>query len=220
MAVTIEPKRRLRLPSGDLPEPKVVHGRSWLPFAVFVWLATVVVGHGILYGWLPLSRGRPTSVAASLPELPTATTIATGAITTPTAPEPDVNMPPALPTQPAEPLVIEPEQLPACDKIADPESNPEEQVEPLAIDLSRTPFGALLDTRYWAKPCRAAHPIRVHLCVAVKAGRLLAATATTDPSDTSTSRCIIRAASKLPLEPEALLRKVHLVIDLPADNRR
>lgn len=218
MAVIIEPKRRLRLPSGDLPEPKVVHSRSWLPFAVVAWLATVFVGHGILYGWLPLLKGRPAST--SLPEAPTVTTIASGAITTPSVLPPDVSMAAPQPTQPVEPLVIEPEQLPACDKIADPESNPDEQVEPLAIDLSRTPFGALLDTRYWTKPCRAVHPIRVHLCVAVKAGRLLAATATTDPSDTSTSRCIIRAASKLPLEPEASLRKVHLTIDLPADNGR
>jgi hypothetical protein len=114
-------------------------------------------------------------------------------------------------------LVPDPERLPACEKVADPDSNADEQVEPLPVDLSRSAFGALLDTRGWTRPCKMARPIRVHLCVAVKAGRLLGATATTEPSDASTSRCIIRAVSRLPFEPDSALRKVNLTIDLAPD---
>lgn len=217
MAVTIEPKRRLRLPSGDVPEPKVVHSRSWLPLAVLVWIAAVVVGHGILYGWLPRLGSRSSASSLARPEPP----MDTGAVPTVGISAIEASAPATVPQPRAiEPLAVDPERLPTCDRVADAESNANEAIEPLPVDLSRSPFGALLDTRYWTKPCRGAHPIRVHLCVAVKAGQLLGASATTEPNDASTSRCIIRAASKLPLEPEASLRKVHLTIDLPPDNRR
>ena len=216
MAVTFEPKRRLRLPSGDVPEPKVVHSRSWLPFAIFVWVAAVVIGHGMLYGWLPFPLSATKSTSTSEPAL------AASMITvTHLAPEvPAVKSRTMAPAPVIETPSVDPGSLPACDKVADPGSNPDENVEPLPVDLSRSPFGALLDTRTWTKPCRAAHPIRVHLCIAVKAGQLLGATATTDPSDDSTSRCIIRAASRVAMEPDAALRKVHLTVDLPPDHGR
>ncbi len=222
MAVTFEPKRRLRLPSGDLPEPKAVHSRSWLPYALVVWLLVVVAGHGILYGWLPLFTRAASPSTSATPNSPIAL--------------PDDSAPPVIPVQAVEPTVasatvrspahaiqptsIDPDNLPSCEAVANVEPSAAEYGDPLPVDLSRSPFGALLDNRVWTKPCRAAHPIRVHLCVAVKAGELLGATATTDPDDASTERCIIRAASKLILEPNSVLRKVHITIDLPSDRAR
>lgn len=217
MAVTVEPKRRLRLPSGDIPEPRVVHSRSWLPLAVVAWIAAVVAGHGILYGWLPRLSGGSSAPPIARPEPP----IDVAALPAAGISSLEASAPTPVPQPRAvAPSAIDPERLPPCDQLGEADSNANEPIEPLPVDLSRSPFGALLDTRYWTKPCRGAHPIRVHLCVAVKAGRLLGASATTEPNDALTSRCIIRAASKLPLEPDASLRKVHLTIDLPPDNRR
>ncbi len=217
MAVTFEPKRRLRLPPGDLPEPKVAQSRSWLPFAVVVWVVSVAVGHGILYGWLPWFRAR--SGAAPTSDTAPARLRALNSAPTPPAAAPvdNINEPAVSQNQDVTPLVTDADRLPACERVADPDSKTDEQVEPLPVDLSRSAFGAVLDSRAWTKPCRMAHYVRVHLCIAVKAGRLLGATATTEPSDASTSRCIIRAVSRLPFEPDSALRKVHVTIDLAPD---
>jgi hypothetical protein len=217
VAVTFEPKRRLRLPSGDLPEPKVAQSRSWLPFAVVVWVLSVAVGHGILYGWLPWFRAR-SAVAPTSDTAPVRLRVLNSAPTPPAAaPMGNIAEPAVSQNQDETSLVTDPDRLPACERVADPDLNTDEQVEPLPVDLSRSAFGALLDARAWTKPCRMARSVRVHLCVAVKAGRLVAATATTEPNDASTSRCIIRAVSRLPFEPDSALRKVHVTIDLAPD---
>jgi hypothetical protein len=222
MAVTFEPKRRLRLPSGDLPEPKVVHSRSWLPYALVVWLLVVAAGHGILYGWLPLPVRTASTITVAPPDSPIPLP---GDSTPPMRPNqalaPIVTSPTVTsPARAIQPTAVDPDNLPACEAVADTEATTPENVEPLPVDLSRSPFGALLDIRSWTNPCRSAHSIRVHLCVAVKAGQLLGATADTDPDDPSTARCIIHAAAKLALEPDAALRKVHITIDLPPEHTR
>jgi hypothetical protein len=221
MAVTFEPKRRLRLPSGDLPEPKAVHSRSWLPYALVVWLLVVAAGHGVLYGWLPRLIGTAPPLTSAPPNSPMP---AAGDFAQPIAPLQDLaptvaSTTATSPTRAIQPTSVDPDKLPACEAVAEAQSSGE-YVDPLPVDLARSPFGSLLDTRLWTKPCRGAHPVRVHLCVVVKAGELLGATAATDPSDASTERCIIRAASRLKLESNSALRKVHLTIDLPSERSR
>ncbi len=222
MAVTFEPKRRLRLPSGDLPEPKTVHSRSWLPYAIAAWLLVAVAGHGILYGWLTL----PARISAGPAVAPQDSQISPPADSAESPPMQRALAPSGAstattsPARAIEPTSVDPDRLPTCEAAADSEEKAREYVEPLPVNLSRSPFGALLDTRLWTKPCRGAHSIRVHLCVAVKAGQLLGVTATTDPYEPSTARCIIHAAAKLALEPEAVLRKVHVTIDLAPERSR
>ena len=222
MAVTFEPKRRLRLPSGDLPEPKAAHSRTWLPYAIAVWLLVAAAGHGILFGWLTLPsralagatlapQDSPIPLPADSTEPPLAQQALAPIVASPTI---------ASPAHALQPTSVDPGNLPTCESVADSEEKAPEYLEPLPVDLSRSPVGALLDTRLWTRPCRAAHSIRIHLCVAVRAGQLLGATATTDPYDPSTARCIIYAAAKLALEPEAILRKVHITIDLPPERSR
>ena len=213
VAVIFDPKPRLRLPSGDIPEPKVVHSRSWLPFGIAVWLATVVVGHGLLYGWLSSSNATPSPSATS--EAPS---LMTPSLSEPQSLAPLANTRALAPLPSAAP--IDPEHLPGCEEAARDALTEPGETEALPVDLSRSPFGALLDTRAWTKHCRSAHAVRVHLCVAVKDGQLLGATARTEPDDTSTSRCMIHALSRLGFEPDGTLRKVHVTIDLPSDRGR
>lgn len=213
LAVTFAPKPRLRLPSGDIAEPKVVHSRSWLPFAIAAWAATVVIGHGLLYGWLPGLKAvspLPPNSAAQEPS-----TFAALTVSAPTSSSVYESAPP-LPLVSTAPNV-EPEHLPGCDEATRDSSNEDGEFAALPLDLSRSPFGALLDSRSWSRRCRGPHPVRVHLCVAVKDGRLLGATVRSDPDDKSTSRCILRAVSRLAFEPDGALRKVHVTIDLPSE---
>lgn len=222
MAVTIDPKPRLRLPSGEFPEPKLARAHSWLPYAIVAWLLAVIVGHGIVYGWLPMFAVKSSTPPASVRELPRSVSIGVQAsinsqrqsvpVTASTTPAP-----PARAVQPKE---VDPSTLPACEAVTDPDRTEADPIDPLPVDLSRSPFGSLLDTRNWTRPCRGPHAVRVHLCVAVKAGQLLGATATTVPRDPGTERCIIRAASLVPLEPDAILRKVRINVDVPPDNAR
>lgn len=222
MAITFEPKRRLRLPSGDLPEPKAVHLRGWLPYSLVVWLLVVVAGHGILYGWLPspIRTASPITMAPPNSPIPAPVDSASN-ISPPQALAPTVaSTTTTSPARAIQPTSVDPDDLPACEAVVEAQAGAPEYVDPLPVDLSRSPFGALLDTRNWTKPCRGAHPIRIHLCVAVRSGELLGATAITDPDDPSTARCIIHAAAKLALEPDAALRKVHITIDLPSERIR
>lgn len=222
MAVTIDPKPRLRLPSGEFPEPKLARAHSWLPYAIVAWLLAVIVGHGIVYGWLPMFAVKSSTPPASVRELPRSVSIGVQASVNSQHQSVPVTAPIAAapPARAVQPIEADPNTLPACEAVTDPERTEADLIDPLPVDLSRSPFGSLLDTRNWTRPCRGPHAVRVHLCVAVKAGQLLGATATTVPRDPSTEHCIIRAASLVPLEPDAILRKVRINVDVPPDNAR
>jgi len=215
MAVTIDPKPRIRLPLGDSPEPKFARSRSWLPLAIMAWIVAVAVAHGMIYGWLPGYRNsaRVPSAHDSTVVAPVAqigATVSSGVETTESV------APTALPS--ADPK--DPEQLPDCETAVRDKAAEGDIDESLPLDLSRSPFGALLESRNWAKACRTSHPRRIHLCVAVRDGELLGATVTTDPADQSVAKCVVRAIARLSLVPDSTLRKVHLTIDLPSDRSR
>lgn len=221
MAVILDPKPRVRLPSGDFPEPKMVRSRSWLPYYVSLWVGAVIIGHGVLNGWLPIGHrdAEPTAVAA---EDPTSSykaglvarseqEVATVRPVTRTAPN----------IAPVEKPAVDLDKLPSCEALSDED---QERADPgsllLPVDLSRTLLGSLLDFPRWTTPCRGRKPLRVHLCLAVRNGTILGATARADPRDSSLERCIIRAASLVALEPEDALRKVQLDVDIPAERFR
>jgi hypothetical protein len=116
--------------------------------------------------------------------------------------------------------VIDLDKLPACEAVSEEPEERSMSGRLLPVDLSRTPLGALLDFSRWTGPCRARRAARVHLCVAVRNGTILAATAHADPHDNSLERCVIRAASLVPLEPEDALRKVQLDVEIAAERFR
>lgn len=214
VAVILNTKPRLKMISGELPEPRTTRSRSWLPYAIVLWILAVVVGHGILYQWLPLMSRHagltPDSgmLAASGPE-PRAVARATSS--EPGA-APRVMMP-SVERAPAP----DPSKLPSCESIRlDPQASLDQGL-PLPVDLSRTPLGNLLDYPRWTTSCRGPRATRVHLCLAVKNGVILGATARADPRDAGIERCIVRAVSTVPLVSEDLLRKVQLDVDVPAD---
>jgi hypothetical protein len=219
MAVTFAPKPRLRLPSGDFPEPKIVCSKSWLPYAIVVWLVVVVASHGILYGWLPLTN-QSTSIATTLPAHPPVLDSvgdgppATSRIGVTTSGGSVATISPARAIRPTS---VDPNLLPSCEAVVDPDANPTESIEPLPVNLSRSPIGSLLDTHAWTKPCRGPGHIRVNLCVAIKAGQLVGASVTTEPRVASTERCIVRAVASVPYEPEVALRKAHIMFELLSD---
>jgi hypothetical protein len=217
MAVTFEPKPRLRLPSGELPEPKVVHPRSWLPFAIVAWVVTVIVGHGMLYGWLPGLKASSDESGAGGRQLPEMSKT----IAVEPSPAKRIGSPTPTPFGSIETPRPDLDKLPDCEQaVRDATKDGEELADSLPTALSRSPFGALLDSRAWSKPCRSGHSTRVHLCVAVRGGQLLGATASTEPNDSSASRCIIRAVSRINFEPETALRKMEVTLDLPSDRGR
>ena len=119
-----------------------------------------------------------------------------------------------------QPRAVDPSMLPSCESVQDEPDEPTEQGQMLPVNLSRTPLGSLLDFSGWTKPCRGPKAMRVHLCLAVKNGNVLAATARAEPSDADLERCIIRAALRVPLEPEAMLRKVQLDVEVARERAR
>ena len=215
MAVTIDPKPRIRLPLGDSPEPKFTRSRSWLPLAIMAWVGAVVVAHGMIYGWLP-GYTNSARVPSAYDSTVTAPVEKIGAAVSSGVESTESVAPAALPS--AAPR--DPEQLPDCETAVRDKAAEGDIDESLPLDLSRSPFGALLESRNWAKACRTSHPRRIHLCVAVRDGELLGATVTTDPADSSVAKCVIRAIARLSLVPDSTLRKVHLTIDLPSDRSR
>ncbi len=217
MPVTFNPKPRIRLPSGDIPEPKMARSRSWLPVAIVAWVVAVVIAHGMIHGWLPGLDDGSREPKGSRDSTAAPAALGTGAASASLSESVEAAPPSALPS--AAPR--DPDQLPDCEMAVRNSQVSESEVdESLPLDLSRSPFGVLLDSGPWAKPCRTSHAMRVHLCVTVKDGELLGLSVTSDSSDSSVSKCIAHAIARLALTPEATLRKVHLTIDLPPDNRR
>lgn len=82
------------------------------------------------------------------------------------------------------------------------------------MDLARSAVGALLDFNRWTVPCRTQYLSRVHLCLAIREGVVIGATARAEPRDESIERCIIRAATLVPVQSESVVRKVQLEIPL------
>lgn|GEM_PF-2529837 len=224
MAVILDTKPRFRLPPGDLPGPKPTRSRSWIPFYVMLWIGAVVVGHGILYRWLPGegTRTRPASAATAAPGSqndPFETSF--GPMHAQSVPQQAQPVTPApRPSLQAAVTVLDLEKLPACETIDGDEEDRASSDRLLPVDLSRTPLGALLDFGRWTGPCRGRRPVRVHLCLAVKNGTILAATARADPQNTALERCVIRAASHVLLEPEDTLRRVQLDVEIAAERPR
>ena len=220
VAVILNTKPRVRLPSDKLPEVKTARSRSWLPYSIALWILVIVVGHGILYEWLPfLPHHR-----ASNPDLEATRTSGAGhSHFVPEEPraETPVLVAPAASRSPLEhPGAVDASKLPSCESVQVEAQDPTEQSSVLPVDLSRTPMGRLLDYRSWTARCRGPRATRVHLCLAVKNGNILGATARAEPSDAALERCIIRAALLLSLEPEDFLRKVQLDVDVPAERAR
>jgi hypothetical protein len=221
MAVILDPKPRVRLPAGDFPEPKIVRSRSWLPYYAALWVGAVIIGHGVLYGWLPFGR-RDVGPALGAADNSQDPNYKAGLVA---RREPDVALvQPVTRTAPKIVPVVKPavdlDELPSCEALSVEEQEHPDPGSLLPVDLSRTPLGSLLDFPHWTTPCRARRSLRVHLCLAVKNGTILGATARADPRDTSLERCIIRAASLVALEPEDALRKVQLDVDVPAERFR
>ncbi len=230
MAVILDPKPRVRLPAGDFPEPKLVRSRSWLPYLTLLWICAVVVGHGILYRWLPLMAAKagpvsdnPATVGSEYEALAVRAVSGAGA-SAPARLQASAplgqSLPPARQTAPARPA-LDLDKLPACDAVnADEMDESSGSGRLLPVDLSRTALGTLLDFPRWTGPCRARRAARVHLCLAIRNGNILAATARADPRDASLERCVIRAASLVHLEPEDALRKVQLDVEIAAERLR
>jgi hypothetical protein len=221
MAVILNTKPRVRLPPGDLPEPKLVRSRSGLPYYVALWICAVIIGHGIVYHWLPLGQGNAgpaSSTALTRPEDP-GSSLEAGRVTPTQAQSAPLPLaPPPLPKVAAVPKpAIDLDHLPGCDVSNEQDPNHPESDRLLPVDLSRSVLGKLLEYRRWTGPCRGRHAARVHLCLAVKGGNILGATAHADPRDTSLERCVIRAASLVDLEPEDALRVVKLDVEIPRE---
>ena len=220
MAVILNTKPRVRLPSGELPEGKTARSRSWLPYSIALWIVAVVVGHGILYEWLPFLVHH-TGATADVVVAGTSTPEMKFVAPVQRRPEPAALAIPAASTTPLErSRAVDPSKLPSCESVRVESQEPTEPGSVLPVDLSRTPLGNLLDYRSWTKRCRGPKATRVHLCLAVKNGNVLGATARGEPSDAAVERCIIHAALLVSLEPEDFLRKVQLDIDVPADRAR
>jgi hypothetical protein len=220
VAVILNTKPRARLPSGELPEVKTARSRSWLPYSIALWVVAVVVGHGILYEWLPFlshRTGATPDVSATSSSDPGSSLAARAQRPAETAPL----VPTAASTSPPErSSAVDTSKLPSCESVKVESQEPTEQGSVLPVDLSRTPLGNLLDYRSWTKRCRGPKATRVHLCLAVKNGNVLGATARAEPSDSAVERCIVRAALLVSLEPEDFVRKVQLDIDVPAERAR
>ena len=218
MAVILDPKPRVRLPSADFPEPKLVRSRSWLPYYVALWVAAVIIGHGVLYGWLPFGHRDAVGAAEDSqdPNFKAGLLAHRQPDIAPVQPVP-LTVPKIVPV---EKPAIDLDKLPSCDELSVDDRERPDPGSLLPVDLSRTPLGSLLDFSHWTAPCRARRALRVHLCLAVRNGSILGATARADPRDTSLERCIIRAASLVAFEPEDALRKVQLDVDVPAERFR
>jgi hypothetical protein len=219
MALSSESKARLRAVSEDPPEPRIARRHSWLWWALLAWIAAIALGHGIAFGWLRLPALATRRTVE--PHIVTATrsTADVGQqqiqehwpIDHAEAPEPTAEV--ATKAALAAPALT----LPSCESVIDPDLAGQDTAEPLPVDLSRSPVGALLDSPHWIRPCRGPKATRVSLCLAVKEGRILGATATAMPRDAKLERCIVQAAMAVTLAAEASLRKVRLTIDLPPD---
>jgi hypothetical protein len=220
MAVILDPKPRVRLPSGDFPEPKIVRSRSWLPYYAALWVGAVIIGHGVLNGWLPSGHRDPEPVAVATEGQDSSYKAGSVARREPETAMVQPVTQRASKIVPAERPAVDLDKLPGCEALSVEDQERADPGSLVPVDLSRTLFGSLLDSPRWTKPCRGRRALRVHLCLAVRNGTILGATARAEPRDSSLERCIIRAASLVALEPEDTLRKVQLDVDVLAERFR
>jgi hypothetical protein len=221
VAVILNTKPRIRLPDSDPAAAiKTRRAQSWLPYAIVLWVLASVSAHGIHFGWLPVfakSSRHPAERRAS-DEVITLVQAAPQAManatvnSVPRAPMLDVHGEPHQ--------AVDPASLPSCESISNDSAEPTEPGDLLPVNLARTPVGSLLNTPNFIAPCRGVKPTRVHLCLAIKNGNVLGATVRAEPHDNAVEQCVVRVALRVPLEPEYVLRKVQLDLDVPADRRR
>ena len=219
MAAILDTKPRIRLPDRGPAEIKARHTRSWLPYAVVMWVGASVIAHGIHYEWLPVfaKSSRTSALQHEGTEVITLVQPSSQPVANATVSSMPRNSTLDVPV--ARPQPMDPTSLPTCESVND-SAEPTESGDLLPVNLARTPVGSLLNSPNFTAPCRGVKSSRVHLCLAIKNGNVLGATVRAEPHDTAVEQCVIRAALRVPLEPEYVLRKVQLDIDVPSDRKR